>query len=143
MREGIGSIFLYNLIAIFIVLIFVFIAGTVVYYKAFKVNNMIVSAIEKYEGYNNLSAKEIDQKLGTIGYQTTSKHKCYKKNGKTALEYVSTNRGIFDYCVYEFNEGNNFRSYGVMTFITIDMPVIGGVLKLPVYSKTKLLYNFG
>jgi len=139
MREGIGSIFLYNLITIFIILIFAFLAGTLTYYKAFKVNNIIVNAIEKYEGYNKLSNEEINKHLNTIGYNKNSNVNCPKKGNKNALQNIS---GIYNYCVYEFSEGSKFRSYGVITFITIDMPVIGGTLRIPVYSKTKLLYNF-
>jgi hypothetical protein len=139
MREGFGSIFLYNLIIIFIILVFAFLAGTLTYYKAFKVNNVIISAIEKYEGYNKLSNEEINRKLNILGYTRASNETCPKKNNANAMKNIS---GMYNYCVYEFSEKSNFRSYGVITFITIDIPLINSILKIPVYSKTKLLYNF-
>ena len=68
MSGPVGHTFLYNLIIFFIIVIFAFISGTLSYYKAFKVNNKIIYAIEKYEGYNKLSKEEIDRILGNLGY---------------------------------------------------------------------------
>ena len=55
MRESIGTISLLNFIIFFVLLVFAFLIGTFSYYKAYKVNNYIVSAIEKYEGVNKYS----------------------------------------------------------------------------------------
>ena len=51
MREGIGSVFLYNIIIVFIVITFGFLSASLSYMKAFKVNGKIANALEKYEGY--------------------------------------------------------------------------------------------
>ena len=54
MNQSVGSIALYNIVLIFIVIVFAFLAATVSYSKAFRVNSRIIFAIEKYEGYNDL-----------------------------------------------------------------------------------------
>ena len=38
MREGIGSVFLYNIIILFVIIVFGLLSATISYYKAFKVN---------------------------------------------------------------------------------------------------------
>lgn len=139
MREGIGSAFLYNIIIVFIIMVFAFLAGTLSYAKAFKVNTRIVTAIEKYEGYNNLANVEINKILQTLGYRTGDNRNCPPRDGKNALTHIPAN---YRYCVYEFDEGNSYRSYGVVTYISIDIPIIGGVIQIPVYSRTIRLYNF-
>ncbi len=45
MREGIGSIALYNIIIVFITITFAILAGTLSYSEAFKANNRIINAI--------------------------------------------------------------------------------------------------
>lgn len=141
MREGIGSVFLYNIIIVFIVIIFAFLAGTLSYAKAFKVNSRIVNEIEKYEGYNALSEAEISNILTTIGYRTEDDNfiSCPFKDGKSALNAAISNHR---YCVYEYDEGDNYRSYGIMTFISFELPVIKGVFDIPIYARTVRLYNF-
>ena len=47
MSTSIGHTFLYNLIILFIIIIFAFLSGTLSYYKAFKVNNRIVYIIPR------------------------------------------------------------------------------------------------
>lgn len=138
MREGIGSIFLYNIIIIFIIITFAFIAGTLSYSKAFKVNSRIINSIEKYEGYNGLSISEIDNILGTIGYRHQNVGKCPTKNGGSLIPHS----GGYKYCVYEFKEKNGYYSYGVLTYMYIDIPIIGDLLEVPVYSRTAALYQF-
>ena len=48
MKDAIASTYIYNIIIIFMLIIFVFIMGTIVYYKSFKINKNILSIIEKY-----------------------------------------------------------------------------------------------
>ena len=52
MRQAIGSVPMYNIIIIFIVITFGFLSATLSYMKAFKVNGRIAKALENYEGYN-------------------------------------------------------------------------------------------
>ena len=139
MREGIGSVFLYNIIIVFILVIFAFIGGTVSYYKAFKVNTLIVHSIERYEGFNTLSKNEINTNLLTIGYRTTTNARCSSKNGVQPMETTGVGH---EYCVYQVDVGNNYYVYEVVSYIFLDLPLVGERLSIPIYSKTQKIYRF-
>lgn len=140
MRESIGSTFLYNMIIIFIVIVFAILAATLTYYKAFKVNTRIINSIEKFEGYNSLALTEIDNTLTTLGYMTKEDHRCpTKKNGGV----LQTEDKIFRYCVYYSSEGGNYYSYGVMTYVALDIPFVKMFLRVPIYTKSNRIYKFG
>lgn len=166
MRESIGTISLLNFVIVFIFIIFAFFMGTFSYYKAYKVNNYMVAAIEKYEGFNDLSKKEITDKLTSIGYEfidvdcptsikNSSNQDGYLVNpGSTA--HVST--ASYDgYCVYMIENDTTYKSHGnssalattdqydtyeVTTYITFHIPVLNDVLKLRVTSKTGRIFYF-
>ena len=59
MKESIGGTASLNIALAFISIVFAFLAAALSYYKAFKVNNIISNAIEKYEGFNELSINEM------------------------------------------------------------------------------------
>lgn len=139
MRESFGSVFTYNIIIVFLLIVFAFLLGTVSYFKAFKVNNHIANAIEKFEGYNSLAVREIDNALITVGYRMEADFECPVREG-TLLEAPTGVR--HRYCIYLQEETNNYRTYGILTFMNMDLPVIGQVMRLPIYSKTIRLYNF-
>ncbi len=141
MSGSMGHTFLYNIIIIFILVVFGFLAGTMSYYKAFKINNRIISAIEKYEGYNTASGavQEINSILQELGYSRDIAS-CKSKYHNMSLY---SNGSQYEYCVYVNDTRKNMRSYtfGVMTFMTIDFPLINRI-KIPVFSKTRSIYNF-
>ena len=68
MNSAIAHTYLYNIIIIFLLIVFAFVMGMVVYYKSFKINKNMLSIIEKYEGYNTYSKRDIDYSLNAIGY---------------------------------------------------------------------------
>lgn len=140
MREGIGSVFLYNIIIIFIVITFAFILGIMSYAKAFRVNSKLVNAIETYEGYNELSAKEIARTLNNYGYKKGTID-CPNRNGKQSLETI-TSYGNYQYCVYAYTIDNNHYNYGVLTYMNLDLPIIGKLINIPVFAKTDTIYYF-
>lgn len=150
MRESIGTVSLLNFIIFFIFLVFAFLMGTFSYYKAYRVNNSIVAAIEKYEGYNHLSMNEINIKLNNLGY-SRERFNCRKKNGAHLIESAESADGTVNgYCIYSYDndvtdgtpETEVYDSYEVTTIITFQFPVIQDILKLHVSSRTNRLYNF-
>lgn len=168
MRESIGTVSLLNFIIFFIFLVFAFLAGTFSYYKAYRVNNAMVAAIEKYEGFNEYAYNEIEDKLSSFGYERVS-FNCPNNRGDAILvpyitkdgSYVARTReeaqnGVVKinykdrgYCVYKYDhdseEGadtDQYDSYEVVTIITFKFPVIEDLLKLRVSSRTRLIYNF-
>lgn len=141
MREGVGSVFAYNFIIFFLLVVFGLALGVVSYFKAFKVNNHIADAIEKYEGYNKLAVAEANTALLNVGYRLEPNFTCPKYKDTVPLP---TLQGVnHKYCVYLYNEGANYRSYGIVTYMNVELPLVGEVIRLPIYSKTIRLYDFG
>lgn len=144
MKESIGSTASLNIIFTFLAIIFAFLAGTLSYYKAYKVNNIIVNSIEKFEGFNSLSISEINLKLSSLGYQRLSGN-CDDNVTYKKLNYdldSDDNRNVDGICVY-INENNDTHSdqYLVVTYMSINLPIIGDFLKLPVRTVTSPIYR--
>ncbi len=166
MRESIGTAFMFNFILLFIFLVFAFLAGTFSYYKAYRINNNIVHAIEKFEGYNAYSEAEINNRLGALGYDISQTVDCpthWKVNNASAssmgeffIDGHVVHDGEYGYCIYEYDRDNNFISaggsgleqtdnyttYGVLTYIKFRFPVVEYFLRIPVFSRTNRLYCF-
>ena len=135
MRQSIGTVTLLNFIIVFIFIIFAFLMGTFSYYKAYKVNNYMLAAIEKYEGFNELSFEEIENKLASLGYEELpikcakkSKAKAGTKKGDAVQGILVDYKGDRDknvsdpsyqgYCVYMYkNDGiyQNVKKNGPAT----------------------------
>lgn len=168
MRESIGTVSLLNFVLFFIFLVFAFLMGTMSYYKAYRINNSMVSAIEKYEGFNALSKAEIDNKIKTLGYNP-SNFRCdterVSESGPTGVLVNSKGEVVDDisnldyrgYCVYLYNNDiinydelsdassptpDQYDTYEVMTIISFQFPVVQDILKLRVTAKTDRIYNF-
>ena len=149
MRQAIGSVPMYNIIIVFIVITFGFLSATLSYMKAFKVNGRIAKSLENYEGYNILSDREITNTLTSIGYRIASPDSfvCPTKNGKEAVTALTGGTKNHYYCIYEYDYYQNgsvktrYFNYGVMTYIFLDLP-FGLNIKLPVYSETEKIFHF-
>ena len=139
MREGIGSVFLYNIIIVFIVLIFAFLAGTMSYAKAFRVNSKIINTIEEFEGYNKLSDQEIERVLNNYGYRKTTTDNCPNKNGMSVVTKISNN---YKYCLYYQEIDSKHIKYGVISYMYMDLPIIGELMQIPIYAETDSIYRF-
>lgn len=145
MRQAIGSTFLYNIIIIFIVITFGFLAATLSYMKSFKINSKIANSLEKFEGYNQLSAAEIETSLSTLGYRANNMGNlnCPDRthNGSTYSPIIEIGTN-YKYCVYEYPKENGYFTYGILTYIYMDIPIVGGTFSIPVYSETERIYEF-
>ena len=162
MRQGIGATATFNIIIIFIVIVFGLLIGTINYYKAFKVNSRILDIIEKYEGYNTLAYDEIGNFLGTMGYISGNPGCSDTSHGASLVSRQNGNIKMddrYDYCVYYYDDdrGKNDRNtkianvtsdgnpryynYAVITYIYVDLPVINQI-RIPVYTKGERIYNF-
>lgn len=141
MGTSIGHTFLYNLVILFIIIIFAFISGTLSYYKAFKVNNRIVHAIEKYEGYNEMAKVEIERILSGLGYSLEDARCSQEYKGMFYVDALDYN---YNYCIYietETPQKNTYYSYGVLTYMKLDLPIIN-ILNIPVFTRTNKIYKF-
>ena len=72
MKESIGLTFTINIMIVFIVVSFVFVAGILSYTKAFKAGSLIIKSLEKYEGYNELAFDQINRNLGVESLRVIS-----------------------------------------------------------------------
>ncbi len=155
MREGIGSIFLYNIIILFIIIVFGLLSATISYYKAFKVNERMLYMIDKFEGYNSKSEEEIQNFLTSIGYtySPTGQNSCPKtKDGGVLLTsrsakhlycvyYFSDDRGSQELNRYNGDDEPIYYNYAITSYIYVDLPIVNA-FKLPVFTKGERIYNF-
>ncbi len=151
MREGIGSIQMYNIIILFFLIVVAFLFATISYQRAFKVNTLITSSIERYEGYNGLAIPVIERDLNTIAYQRLRGGVTPNCPAKDPLVLVSGSNLSHKYCVYEgaletvtFSDGLqvSFRQYTIVTYVTFDLPLITDLIEIPVISKTNRIVCF-
>lgn len=155
MREGIGSVFLYNIIILFVIIVFGLLSATISYYKAFKVNERILYIIDKFEGYNRPAIEEINQYLTSIGYTSHPDGQRLCPDEKDGGTLVTDRNASHLYCVYYFEDdrGNNekdrlngdrepiYYNYALVSYIYADLPIVGA-FKLPIYTKGERIYNF-
>ncbi len=145
MKESISYTFLLNIIITFIVISFFVIMCIMSYTKAFRVNSKIVNAIEISEGYNVVAKTEIDRTITNYGYQKLN-ITCPKKEGQNAIGYngieLPDNKTTDGTCVYKFENGDKY-SYGVITYMTFDFPIVSTLIRIPVYTRTMSLYKLG
>lgn len=154
MREGIGSVVLYNIIIIFILIVFALLAATLSYYKAFKVNSRILASIDKYEGYNTPAIEDINNTLAGLGYTVNSNNDvCQPERNDATL--VSNQDTSYYYCVYFYRDDRGgddenrlngdrepvYYNYSVVSYIYVDLPIVGA-FKVPVHTKGERIYNF-
>ena len=144
MRESIGSVFLYNVIIIFLVIVFGFDGALITYMKAYKVNSRIANAIEESEGYNENAVSEINNVLGTLGYRVNDGNRCPTRGDGTLLT-DDANRPNFRYCIYQTKEATQaepYDQYMVVTYIFIDLPFVDE-FAFSVKGKTTEVFRFG
>lgn len=158
MRESIGSVFLYNMIFLFIIIVFGVLSATISYYKAFKVNERLLYSIDKFEGYNRLSQIEMENYLSSIGYTSEGKgvqSACASERDGATL--IRSNSSTHLYCVYYFSDDRSnaekkedkknkdgspiYINYALVSYIYVELPIVGN-FKVPVYTKGERVYNF-
>lgn len=138
MRQSIGYPTMLGIIITFIVITFAFLSATLSYMKGFKVNSQVTGILEKYEGYNSLSEAGIKNALDTLGYRKGTSN-CKDQEG-----YKSMNYSGHDICIYEQENATagDYFKYKIITYIYMDVPVIGQRIKLPVVSYSERIYYF-
>lgn len=164
MKESIGYTSTLNIVIIFILISFAILMAIMSYSRAFKINNRIMNEIEKCEGYNTCTVKEIDRILTNYGYYTAdSNFTCPRRDGiqavqnPTALDDEGQPIRIngFEMCVYidldENNQNNDYVKkingkdhyrYGVLTYYHVDLPLIEW-FRLPVFTRTNWIRALG
>ena len=166
MKESIGYTVSLNLMIVFITIIVAFLCASLIYFKSNKVSNIITTAIEKYEGYNQAAIDEINLNLTSLGYGsraiecTDTIDDKTDKDGKCTIVGDLSGHGINGYCVYlcvediehtepyvdlvniENFQNINYYFYKIRTNMMLSIPIIHDILDIPIYSNTNRLYNF-
>ena len=153
MKESIGYSVTINIVITFIIIIFAFLSSAIVYFKSNKASNIIVDAVQKYEGYNSAAEAEIRKKLKDLGYgshaincsQTIEGNSDYVAGSKVicTFEPKGAKPNINDgYCVYKCIDNSDYYYYKIRTNMMINIPIVGDMLDIPIYSNTDRIYNF-
>lgn len=137
MREAIGTTYILNIIIVFVLTVFAAITGIISYSKAYKISTRIGDAIERAEGYNDVSIAEIDRVLGSLGYRRGG-IACPTREGVAGMT-----DGSYRYCVYRNDSGAKTKhyQYAVLTYMYFDLPLINEI-GIPIYVKTDRIYCF-
>lgn len=133
-----------TIVIVFIVLFTSFLALSVNYSRAFKVKNGIINILEKGQGFNDTTSKEIDTYLSASGYAVfgscdSDEKGCLRSNTGSKYKYcVLANGGS----TKEALSNTKYKSYyRVKVFFRIDLPIIGNILTFPITGETKTIYT--
>lgn len=143
MKQSIGSTAAINIAFTFIAIVFAFLAGTLSYYKAFKINNIITTSIEKMEGFNDKAIAEINSKLSSIGYEQSVIECPFEKKFNNISYYSDVHTSsVNGVCVYYYyNSDKKTYQYGITTYMTINIPIISNILRMPINTITQEIYG--
>lgn len=144
MKEAIANLGVFNLMITFGIIMLLFFVGSLGYSKAYKVKNRIISEIELEGGWNNTVSSNIDNYLADVGYRVELDVMCPDlENEKAEVSAISTN-SRYRYCVYKFKSINNSSVnvndivyYKAIAYMYFDIPIIGGLIRIPVSGETK------
>ena len=151
MNQSLGSVALYDIIIVFIVITFSFLTITINYNKAFRASSRAVYIIEQNAGYNQAASNHIRRDLNALHYPPYpggvyfNASSCPIKNGQRAMTTLTSGGPVstrHEICVYRFASGTRHYKYGVMTYMYVDLPVVGSIFKVPVYVESDYLYAF-
>lgn len=136
MQDAFGGILNIIFIAIFLVIVEGILGLVVNYSKAFRMKNIVISNIERYEGYGCFSDKasgntdcrnKIMDGAKSIGYAPTALLNCDSGN-----LFVNSD-SLFCYKEQVSNSGNN-TVYTVVTQVDINIPIINRIMGLSFFQ---------
>ena len=143
MKAATGNAMLMNIIIVFLVIVMALLVTSISYTKAFRIKNRIVDIIEYYDGnFNDVGTKanitnEINNSLSSVGYRLSGSNKCKEIDNKKAIQLNSN----YQVCIYEYNDSIRGKYYKVIAYMYFDVPVVGGILNIPVSGETKIFYD--
>ena len=147
MRTSIGGTAIMYIFIVFFILMAFILTGTVIYYKGYKINSQIANSLEKFEGYNQFSAEDMDRVFKNLGYRYKNNSTCL--NGKDGSFLAENGKHEFSLTCSrtEKNKGDNYVgnnyyiTYKIKTYIYIDLP-LNISMKIPITSRTNPIYQF-
>ncbi len=149
MRESFGTVFVVNMVVIFVaIFIFFFVAG-ISYTKAFKIKNRITDIIEEngcFDEGDCTSKTEIETVMRNTGYRIKEGNpNCGNvsriRNMKIQPQILTNSNNTYRYCVYKVNT-NRGDYYGAVAFMYFQLPLGFGTMEFPVYGETKVMGEY-
>ena len=143
MKAATGNAMLMNIIIVFLVIVMALLVTSISYTKAFRIKNRIVDIIEYYDGdFDDVGTKanitnEINNSLSSVGYRLSGSKKCKEIDNKKAIQLDSN----YQVCIYEYDNSTRGKYYRVIAYMYFDVPVLGGILNIPVSGETKVFYD--
>ena len=150
MNEGVGSVTILVVIAVFIAIVAAYLAYNVNYTKAFRMKNKIVSLYEEYEGQCTSECQgKIRDYARDIGYNPYGSLRCQDTDVQPiglSMSSVQEVNGL--YCEYKIQVQKSKPSddvfvdsvdqyyYRILTRIDIQIPIIQNVLNLRILNVT-------
>ncbi len=152
MRDSIGGITLMSIFIFFFIMVTFFLTGTILYYKGYKINSQVINSLEKFEGYNEFSAADIDRTFQNMGYRqvTNADNNCGTADNPIIC---LGNNASYDFTIScnvttdanAFDSGKRLQNkhivYKVTSYIYIDLP-LNLKLKIPISTKSNPIYLF-
>ena len=133
MKDAFGGILNLVFITLFLVIVSGILAMTVNYTKAFRMKNIVISAIEQYEGYGcfeddgeTACLKKIEDGAKSIGYHPVG------VNCSASDDYHSVSK-FFCYKQGTSN-GRKERYYTIVTQVDIDIPIVRDIMGLSIFQ---------
>jgi hypothetical protein len=144
MKEAIANSAISTMVIVLIAIIMLVFLSSLAYTKAFKIKNRMIDIIESrnmgVEGkYTPEQVKnEIDELMKQVGY-------LYQRNPKSCPVDKDGNNAIisgthYEYCIYKVNHARGYI-YRVVAYMYFDIPLVKGVLKIPVKGDTLPFYQ--
>ena len=133
MKDAFGGVLNIVLIVVFLVIVSGILGLLVNYTKAFRMKNIVISTIEKYDGASGCFNSSIDsdcknkiiEGANQIGYHP-SNLRCSVSDGFTKS---------YDYfCYKKVKTANNNYVYTVITQVDIDIPIINRMMGLSIFQ---------
>ena len=148
MRSSIGLTTLFKVLFAFTLLFAAFLTLAIVYNKAFKLKNEVISILEKQEGLSNNSIQIINKYLANNNYRTTANCEIgeygMKNLDNNTFERVTNTSSKYYYCISEHCSKsncavvtNNNIYYNFKLFFKFEIPFLGDLLTFPINGETK------
>lgn len=162
MKESIGNAFVFGVFVVFAFLTMLILTFAINYSRASKIKNRLVNYVQTY-AENSLASGmdgtdffedeefmiEVDLVLSKAGYRMKDSINRYDTScptdsneiGRDAI-LMSNYSSNYDYCIYAYPTSRGYF-YKIITYMYLDIPIIGEGIKFPISGETRTIYNLG
>ena len=120
--------------------------GSMAYSKSARIKDRILAVLERRisvsQKLNQAVFDEIDDELSQIGYRINQngRQNCPRTYANNKECQLTNQYATYRYCVYECC-GEKGVFYKVAAFMYFEIPIINGLIELPIMGETKSIFN--